>query len=241
MARRFLPFQGGTSLRILHRLPRFSEDLDFILKTPDPGFDWQRYLDPMTAVLTEFGLRTQLLDKSRMDNAVRTAVLKGDSISRQLNLAFVHGPADRRLKIKLEIDVDPPAGSGFAYSYLDFPLDHEVCHQDLASNFAFKVHSLLCRPYLKGRDWFDFGWYVAQDVRPNFELLRSALMQHGPWRGQALSVDVSWLKNSLQQKIAVINWSAAADDVRRFLDMAQLQSLRLWSAEFFMAKVEKMR
>ncbi len=195
----------------------------------------------MTAVLTEFGLRTQLLDKSRMDNAVRTAVLKGDSISRQLNLEFVHGPADRKLKIKLEIDVNPPAGSGFACSYLDFPLDHEVCHQDLASNFALTIHALLCRPYLKGRDWLDFGWYVAQDIGPNIALLRSALMQHGPWRGQSLLVDMSWLQQSLQQKIAVINWSAAADDVRRFLDMAQQQSLRLWSAEFFVAKVEKMR
>lgn len=233
-------FQGGTSLRILQRLPRFSEDLDFILKTPDPGFNWQRYLDPMTAVLTEFGLRSELLDKSRMDNAVRTAVLKDDSISQQLNLEFVHGPADKKLRIKLEIDVNPPAGSGFAYTYLDFPLDHEVCHQNLASNFALKIHALLCRPYLKGRDWFDFGWYVAQDVHPNLPLLQAALLQQGPWRDQPLVVDVAWLQAALRHKLASIDWQAAAEDVRRFLAPAQQHSLRLWSAGLFSAKVGKL-
>jgi len=233
-------FQGGTSLRILQRLPRFSEDLDFILKTPDPGFNWQRYLDPMTAVLTEFGLRSELPDKSRMDNAVRTAVLKDDSISQQLNLEFVHGPADKKLRIKLEIDVNPPAGSGFAYTYLDFPLDHEVCHQDLASNFALKIHALLCRPYLKGRDWFDFGWYVAQDVHPNLPLLQAALLQQGPWRDQPLVVDVAWLQATLQHKLASIDWQAAAEDVWRFLAPAQQHSLRLWSAGLFSAKVGKL-
>lgn len=233
-------FQGGTSLRILQRLPRFSEGLDFILKTPDAGFDWQRYLEPMTAVLTEFGLRSELLDKSRMDSAVRTAVLKGDSISQQLNLEFVHGPTDKKLRIKLEIDVNPPAGSGFAYTYLDFPLDHEVCHQDLASNFALKIHALLCRPYLKGRDWFDFGWYVAQDVQPNLPLLQAALLQQGPWRDQPLVVDVAWLQATLRHKLASIDWRAAAEDVRRFLAPAQQHSLRLWSAGLFSAKVGKL-
>lgn len=233
-------FQGGTSLRILHKLPRFSEDLDFILKAPDTRFDWGRYLVPVISVLGEFGLKSEVLDKSRMDKPVRLALLKDDSISQQLNLTFAHGPADRKLRIKLEVDVNPPTDSGFTHSFLDFPLDFEVCHQDLPSNFALKIHALLCRRYLKGRDWFDLGWYVAQGVEPNLALLRSALIQQGPWQGQQLAVDTEWLKATLLEKIATIDWRSAADDVRRFLDPAQQLSLRLWSNDFFAAKVGRL-
>src|SRR3546814_9297013 len=91
-----------------------------------------------------------------MDWAVREAVLKEDPIASQLNLRFAGSNRTRAIKIKLEIDTNPPAGSGEATTFLDFPADYEVRHQDLPSNFALKVHALLCRPYLKGRDWFDF-------------------------------------------------------------------------------------
>ena len=170
-------FQGGTSLRILHRLPRFSEDLDFILRQPDAAFDWGLYLKPLLVGLTEFGLKSDVLDKSKMDRNIREALIKNDSIANQLNLKFDRGRSSPTLKIKLEIDVNPPAGSGFAYTYLDFPLDFEIRHQDLPSNFALKIHALLCRPYLKGRDWYDFNWYIRQNVRPNVPLLQAALDQ----------------------------------------------------------------
>ncbi len=233
-------FQGGTSLRILHKLPRFSEDLDFILKEPDRAFDWNRYLGPLSEGLQEFGLKSEVLNKSRMDQAVRKAILKDGSISQQLNLSFFQGPADRTLKIKLEIDVEPPAGSGFEYSYLDFPLDFEVCHQDLSSNFALKIHALLCRDFLKGRDWYDFIWYIKQGVQPNYHLLEAAIEQAGPWKGQGLSVQRDWLEAALRKKIAEIDWKAAAADVERFLDSVQNQGLRVWSANFFLSKVDQL-
>jgi predicted nucleotidyltransferase component of viral defense system len=233
-------FQGGTSLRILHKLPRFSEDLDFILKEPDRTFDWNRYLVPLSEGLREFGLQSEVLNKSRMDQAVRKAILKDDSISNQLNLSFIQGPSDRALKIKLEVDVHPPGGSGFEYSYLDFPLDFEVCHQDLSSNFALKLHALLCRSFLKGRDWYDFAWYLKQKVLPNYGLLEAAIEQAGPWKGQGLSVDRDWLQAALINKIETIDWSDAAEDVRRFLDPVQQQGLRVWSAKFFSSKVDQL-
>lgn len=118
-------FQGGTSLRILHKLPRFSEDLDFILQQPDAGFDWSRYLKPLLSGLTEFGLQSEVLDRSKMDRNIREALVKNDSIGSQLNLRFSRGRSSPTLKIKLEIDINPPAGSGFAFTYLDFPLDFE--------------------------------------------------------------------------------------------------------------------
>ena len=234
-------FQGGTSLRILHGLPRFSEALDFILKEPDPDFEWNTYLEKMSGGLQEFGLQSEALDKSRMDQRVKKALLKDNSVSNQLDLAFYRGHKDKKLTIKLEIDINPPEGSGYDYSYLDFPLDFEVCHQDLSSNLSLKIHALLCRPWLKGRDWYDFNWYVKQGVQPNFTHLQGALYQYGPWEGQTLTIDKDWLISTLLEKVATVNWAEAAEDVARFLTAAERQSLRLWSERFFNKKVEDLR
>ena len=150
-------FQGGTSLRILHGLPRFSEDLDFLLRSPDPEFDWTPYLSILVEVFSQFGLKLEARSRSRMDSSVLQALLKSDSIASQLDLSFASSGRSSAIKIKLEIDINPPLGSGEDTTYLDFPADFEVRHQDLSSNFALKIHALLCRKYLKGRDWFDFA------------------------------------------------------------------------------------
>jgi len=233
-------FQGGTSLRILHKLPRFSEDLDFILKEPNPDFEWGGYLDQLLEGLKEFGLQSEALDKSRMDQRVRKALLKDNSVSNQLDLSFYRGHPGQKLNIKLEIDVNPPAGSGFEYSYLDFPLDFEICHQDLSSNFSLKIHALLCRRYLKGRDWYDFNWYVKQKIAPNLPHLQAALIQYGPWEDQEIEVDTGWVKRALLEKVAAIDWSEATQDVERFLNTAERESLKLWSRRFFSQKVESL-
>jgi hypothetical protein len=234
-------FQGGTSLRILHRLPRFSEDLDFMLQKPDPEFDWSGYLTKLLECFEEYGLQSEALPKGSMDRAVRTTVLKNNSFVNQLNLKFYRGQADRKITIKLEVDANPPAGAGFDYTYIDFPTDFEVCHQDLPSNFALKLHALLCRPYLKGRDWYDFNWYIRQDVSPNLPHLQNALIQYGPWKGQVdLVVDKSWVQEELQNKIDGIEWKAAAADVAPFLKLGEQESLKLWDARFFSAKLKKL-
>ncbi|QKR99744.1 nucleotidyl transferase AbiEii/AbiGii toxin family protein [Sphingomonas sp. CL5.1] len=234
-------FQGGTSLRTLHGLPRFSEDLDFLLRTPDLAFEWTPYLKTLTAVFGQFGLKLDALPRVRMDTAIRQALIKNDSIANQLDLSFAGAGKPKTIRIKLEIDVNPPAGSGAASTYLDFPADHEIRHQDLPSNFALKIHALLCRGFLKGRDWFDFSWYVAKGVAPNLPLLRTALIQAGPWAGaEYLAVDTAWLNEALGSTIAKIDWEAAANDVRRFLRPAELKSLDLWSRRFFLAKLDKL-
>ena len=234
-------FQGGTSLRIMYGLPRFSEDLDFVLIQPDPYFEWRPYLEKLLDGFQEFGLKSEVLDKSRMDQHIKKALLKDGSISNQLDLSFYRGWENKKLKIKLEIDVNPPGGSGFDYSYLDFPLDFEVCHQDLSSNFALKIHALLCRPYLKGRDWYDFNWYVKQKVVPNLLHLQAALIQYGPWQGKELSVDNDWLLNALQERVVSINWDDAKQDVQRFMRPVELQSLNLWNKNFFLSKVQSLK
>lgn len=235
-------FQGGTSLRILHGLPRFSEDLDFILIKPTPDFEWSRYLKPLLMVLEEYGIKSEAVPLGRADKVIRTAVIKDNSVVNQLDLSFYKGQAGKKLKIKLEIDVNPPAGSGFDYTYLDFPTDYEVCHQDLSSNFSLKLHALLCRRFIKGRDWYDFNWYIKQRVSPNLTLLKNALVQTGPWEGQnTLRFDMDWLNSAMQKKIDSIDWVAAAADVAPFLSTMEQASLNLWSAGFFSQKLSKLQ
>ncbi|MDH5328156.1 MAG: nucleotidyl transferase AbiEii/AbiGii toxin family protein [Gammaproteobacteria bacterium] len=233
-------FQGGTSLRILYGLPRFSEDIDFVLQQPDSDFSWQPYLDSLTETCMEFGIEPEALDRKQMDRNVRAAVIKDTSIANQLNLNFLGSQSRRKLTIKLEVDCNPPVGSGFEYNYLSFPVDYEVCHQDMSSNFALKIHALLCRPYLKGRDWYDFNWYVAKGVTPNIGLLNNALIQYGPWKGKNLNIDKAWLTAELEGKIAEIKWDRAAQDVERFLKPVEQKSLTLWSERFFLSKLRKL-
>lgn len=233
-------FQGGTSLRILHGLTRFSEDMGFILLEPNATFSWQPYLNNLTDICNEFGIEPEALDKGRMDQRVKKALIKDTSIANQLNLSFMDDLNGRKLKIKLEIDCNPPSGSGFEYSYLDFPVDFEVCHQDMSSNFSLKIHALLCRLYIKGRDWYDFNWYISQGIKPNLLLLQNAIDQYGPWEGQGLVIDQDWLVNALSEKITSIDWKGAATDVERFLKPVEQKSLNLWSERFFMSKLEKL-
>lgn len=234
-------FQGGTCLRIVHGLPRFSEDLDFMLLASDRRFDWSPYLHQLLETFERFGITPDVRSKGAMDRRIRSAVIKDSSIAGQLELKFADRRPDWKINIKLEIDVEPPAHSQDAWTFLDFPGDYEVRHQDLSSNMALKVHALLCRGFLKGRDWFDFSWYVSKGSTPNLTHLQSALMQHGPWAGhEDLRVDIGWLERELRRKIGSVNWSEARSDVHRFLRGDDQKSLELWSERFFVAKLEKL-
>ena len=167
-------------------------------------------------------------------------MLKGNSIGRQLDLSFFDAKNSRKLKVKLEIDTNPPSGTDTSWHYLDFPVDFEVCAQDLPSNYALKLHELLCRPYLKGRDWFDFTWYCKQKICPNLPHLVHALNQAGPWKDQNTVVSAEWLGDAMTAKIKTINWPLAAQDVAPFLPAAEQLSLSLWSERFFADKVSKL-
>ena len=115
-----------------------------------------------------------------------------------------------------------------------------MCSQDLASNFALKIHALLCRPYPKGRDWFDFGWYVAKGIGPNLPHLQAALEQYGPWQCQDLVVDRVWLEGALLARIGALDWPKAIQDVKPFLPAPEQAGLKLWGEPFFTAKVAKL-
>ena len=234
-------FQGGTCLRIFHGMNRFSEDLDFALQKQDRSFTLKPYLDGLARELRAYGYGLELDDRSQGDQAVRMAFVKDDSLGNLLRLHYkpATGPL-RKLRIKLEADTNPPAGATFETKYLDFPFPSAVCVFDLPSLFAGKLHAVLCREYLKGRDWFDFLWYTARKTPVNYVLLSSALDQMGLWQGQRMRVDRTWCIQQLRAKIEASNWKQARDDVRRFVKPNELPSLDLWGQELFLGQTDKL-
>ncbi|OGT64923.1 MAG: hypothetical protein A3J38_05030 [Gammaproteobacteria bacterium RIFCSPHIGHO2_12_FULL_45_9] len=233
-------FHGGSALRILYGLPRFSEDLDFLLKTPNPDFEWEFYMDAIVATCKQYGVHPEIIDKSRVHSAVKKMFLKDDSIGKMMNLSFIHHPG-RKLSIKFEIDTNPPLGSHVDIKFLEFPLDYSIIAQDLSSSFAGKCHALLCRQYIKGRDWYDFTWYVAKKISPNFTFLGHALDQQGPWSHQKNVVTPLWFVEVMQQKIQSIDWVKAASDVAPFLNTQDKQTLAIWGVDFFLDKLNKLK
>jgi predicted nucleotidyltransferase component of viral defense system len=232
-------FQGGTCLRILYGLERFSEDLDFILEEPDKNFDWEKYIKNMNEEFNAYGYSLEITNKTKLDKAVKTAFLKADSKGGLLIIKDLRSNRPK-LQIKLEIDTNPPAGSKYELKFLDFPLAYSVQSQDLSSLFASKCHALLCRPYTKGRDWYDFSWYVKRKAVINFEFLNNAIHQLGPWQGQAISITPTWFEKNLKEKINNTDWDTAKKDVKRFLRPRELIALDVWSKEFFLTSVEKL-
>jgi predicted nucleotidyltransferase component of viral defense system len=234
-------FHGGTCLRIVYGMNRFSEDLDFLLKRSDPDFRWQGYLDSVRKDCEREGIPFEVQDKSQAGTAVQKAFLKTDSIGKilELDLPFERHQA-RKIRIKLEIDINPPSGSTFTTSYITFPVTAPMTTQSLESGFALKLHALLCRSYVKGRDWFDFVWYVARKTAPDQDLLSRALRQQGPWAGQPIAVTGHWVRETMEATIRRIDWSAARDDVQRFLPLREQEGLRAWSADFFLHHLARM-
>lgn len=234
-------FHGGTCLRLVHDLARFSEDLDFLLKRADPAFRWTRYLEAVSRDCAMQGIRFEATDKSALDSAVRKAWLKTDAIGAVLEFA---APFPRRkemkIRIKLEVDSRPPEGSGFETHYLRFPAPLPLTVQDLPSAFATKSHALLCRPYTKGRDWYDFIWFVSRRTTPRLDVLARALNQQGPWAGRDLAVDAVWFVEQMRAVVSRTDWPLAVEDVRRFLPLREQEGLGHWNAEYFRYHVDRM-
>lgn len=235
-------FHGGTCLRIIHGMNRFSEDLDFFLKRPDPTFRWGKYLESVARDCAQEGIAFELQDKSAAGTAVQKAFLKTDSVGKFLLLVLPferHNP--RKIRIKLEIDTNPPAGSEYQTSYITFPVTAAITTQSLSSGFGTKAHALLCRRYVKGRDWYDFVWYASRRIKPDLQLLRNALLQQGPWAGQKLQITPDWFCDNMATVIRRVNWREAQLDVQRFVPAAEQSGLDNWRAEFFLYQLEKVR
>ncbi len=235
-------FQGGTCLRIFYGLNRFSEDMDFILREATSEFQLKDHIKHLTDELAAYGYNIEITDRDKADATVKKAFLKDDSLGKVIDLRHANqtGPM-AKIRIKLEVDTNPPSGGGHELKYLDFPFVSSVAVQDRPSLFAGKIHALLCREYIKGRDWYDFIWYTGNRTDINYDFLTSAINQLGPWQGQSIAVDKAWLLNELEQKIISMNWKQAAEDVRRFVRVAEQPSLDLWSKELFLGQLDKLK
>lgn len=233
-------FHGGTCLRIVFGMNRFSEDLDFFLKRPDLRFAWRRYLDRILKDAAGDGLHLTAADKSGGEErdkrvSVQKAVLRLDAMSAFAgpDLPFARDPR-KLIKVKFEIDTNPPPGSRFETRYITFPTTAAITVQSLESGFGMKLTALLARSYVKGRDWYDLIWYVNKKISPDLGLLKNALKQQGPWARRDIPLDADGIVGRLKKKIAGIDWPDVRRDVQRFLPSREQEALKLWDREFFL-------
>lgn len=233
-------FLGGTSLRILHGLDRFSEDLDFSLWKKDQDFSLDDYLDKAMVYMNAYGYDLSFDKKDLSDKEVQSRFIKDDSIKNVLTFKHVQDTRSK-IKIKIEIDTNPPVGADRSVEYVNFPLDFPVSAHDLKSCMSGKIHALLCRPYVKGRDWYDLLWYISESVSPNLVFLKNALFQMGPWKGIEIELNEKFIKDKLQEKIQSLDWNDIKFDVRKFLKPEKAETLELWSTEFFDKKLLKLK
>jgi len=230
-------FCGGTCLRILHGVRRFSEDLDFILKDVRADFEWSRFEGVLVDEFGLYGIELEILDRTSQA-AIQALWLKDQSLGKILDLKHPLRPG-QKIAVKLEVDCNPPAGSTFETGYVNFPVPFSLLAQDLESGFASKLHALLCRDYVKGRDWYDLTWYLERRIRPRLILLENAIDQQGPWATQRKKVDFAWLLAELRNKTDAVDFQQARKDVERFLDEPELRGLQVWSRDFFRAQIKK--
>ncbi len=233
-------FHGGTCLRIFHGIGRFSEDLDFVLMAPDRGFSLDNYLPIALRELGAYGFKFEVVDRSKAGTTVKKAFIKDDSIGKLLEFDFIKvNRSMKKIKIKIEVDTNPPLGASSLTRYLTFPFPASIMVHDVPSLFAGKLHALLCREYVKGRDWYDFVWYTSQKAEVNYPLLRSQINQIGPWQGEDLEVSQKWCFEELLKKVETLDWEAVKREVMPFVRGHDRPSLEVWGIDFFSSLIRE--
>ncbi len=232
-------FYGGTALRIFYGLDRFSQDLDFSLMRGDKAFDLSAYMQAVRDELGAYGLEMTVTEKiKKNDSPVKSAFIKGGTQIQLLRIA----PADpvvagiqpnELIKVKFEVDTAPPPGAKFEMKYHLQPIPYSVRLYTAASLFAGKIHALLCRSWktrVKGRDFYDYIWFLAKAVPLNMTYLQARMRQSGHLaRGETLTEET--LKSRLKARFESVDYPQAKKDVAPFIK--NRAALDLWSADFF--------
>ena len=232
-------FYGGTALRIFYGLDRFSEDLDFSLKEPDDGFDLSAYLPALENEVRSYGLNLKAEVKAKTkESFVQSAFVKGKT-REQLLLFYPDEsisslvPANETVKIKFEVDTNPPPFAGYEKQYRLLPIPYEVGLYDAPSLFAGKIHAVLCRGWknrVKGRDLYDFVFYVSRKIPVNLPHLNARLEDSG-FIPDGTSLTIQNVKEARCERFASIDYVNARQDVLPFIKNPA--SLDVWSADFF--------
>lgn len=233
-------FYGGSALRIFHGLQRFSEDLDFSLLQPKPDFSLKEYLGAVADELAAWGFefRAEGIEKS-LPSPIESAFLKGSTV---INLLQIGAPPEiaarlpkgQLIRIKLEIDTDPPLGATTEMPTRLVPTPHQVRVYDLPSLFAGKLHAVLCRNWksrVKGRDFYDLVWYVGRRIPLNLAHLEARMRQSGDGSLET-PLDADTLRKRLEERFESIHFDQAKEDIAPFLK--DPRELSLWSQRFFM-------
>lgn len=232
-------FYGGTALRIFYDLDRFSEDLDFVLVSPDKNFDLSVYFSFIEKEVSLYGLNLKVDTKIKTkESNISSAFLKGDTMEHIL-IFFSESNLQnnskllRDIKIKFEIDINPPSGAEYEIKYKLLPTPHSVRLYNKESLFAGKIHAILCRNWshrTKGRDLYDYAFFLSKNIKVNMNLVKSKLVESNVLKEDD-NFDINILKNMLNEKFKLIDYDAAKNDVAPFLDDST--KLNIWEVEFF--------
>lgn len=232
-------FYGGTALRIFYGLDRFSEDLDFSLLKPDKDFMLDKYFDSIENEMKAYGIDCYISKKEKVENSnIETAFVKGESKTYILNFFGEDAILDnskllKDIKVKFEVDVNPAKYANTEVKYKLLPSPHEVRVYDKPSLFAGKIHAILCRNWksrTKGRDLYDYIFYLSMDTKVNIDNLREKLINSNVL-SRTDEFDINILKDMLYKKFDDIDFGNAKDDVRAFIK--DTKSLDVWNKEFF--------
>jgi predicted nucleotidyltransferase component of viral defense system len=234
-------FYGGTALRILHDLDRFSEDLDFTLLRSDQLFSLQKYAQAITTELASFDIDAVFERKSKdFDTPIESAFIKANTMIHMVKFGSQWRTyKDKVSRIKIEVDTDPPLDFTTEARQHFQPIQFTVKTLSLPDLFAGKLHALLFRPRtrnLKGRDWYDLLWYVGRSVPVRLEHLECRARQSGNWSAPQ-KLDLAALRLLLDSKLASVDIDELKNDVRPFInDQGRLNA---WSVELFEAAFAK--
>lgn len=239
-------FYGGTALRIFYGLDRFSEDLDFSLAAPDPDFRLDAYLPALEKELASYGFRFQAeARKKTVDSDIQSAFVKGNTREHILicyaddRLARSIGGGEL-IKIKFELDTTPPPFASFEQKYRLLPLPYEIRLYDMPSLFAGKLHAVICRAWksrIKGRDLYDYIFYLSRKTPVNLKHLNARLVDSG-FEGAREDMMLPEIKQILLRRFSSIDYSQAKEDVLPFI--RNPASLDVWSASFFQTITENL-
>jgi predicted nucleotidyltransferase component of viral defense system len=229
-------FYGGTCLRIFYGLQRFSEDLDFSLLQPDENFALENYFDSIIAEFKVLGKEVVINKKKKTTQTnVESAFLKENTEIYDLQFT-----TEKRIKIKIEVDTQVPSGFTTEYKLLLLPFSFMTRCYSLSDLYAGKMHAFLFRNWknrVKGRDWYDFEWYVRNNIGLNFNHLQKRMEQINAPSEKEFTPEV--FKKMLKERIEKTNIGAVRNDVRPFLKNPQ--EMEIWSVEYFLLLVDRIR
>ena len=238
-------FYGGTSLRILYGTERFSEDLDFSLLKPAPDFAISRYMNALEREIVSFGFDVHVETREKVvESPVQSAFLKANTLKQLLAIETAEEitrriPRGQIIKIKIEVDTNPPPGFYTESKFLLQPIPFSVRTFMLPDLFAGKMHAVLCRRWkgrVKGRDWYDLVWFVANHPQLRLSHLEQRLVQSGHLRaGETLNKE-----NFLDLAAKTIE-KLDADQARREAEpfVRDPEALAVWSKEFFLDVINR--